>query len=128
MNDVAVHLRGTNLTISNQIWHAFICTRLMLVIRLNEVTKDRVKLLYCLSTGRSINIGKVIRFSIPRRRLCAIAGGFGHPCLITELCLESSVVISRHEERVSSKGSIYRTTISDFRGHGDEECSDKERR
>lgn len=41
-NGVAMHLRGIDITISNQVWHAVICAMLMLVTRLPEVTKDRV--------------------------------------------------------------------------------------
>lgn len=94
------------LTVSSQIWHAFLCARLMQVTRLSDVTKKRALLLYALASGFSVDVGKVIYHSIRHIHRGSTTSGLGHSSLITTLYQHARVEIGLEEEMDGPKSVL----------------------
>lgn len=119
---VPVRIKGMILTVSSQIWHAFLCARLMQVTRLSDVTKKRALLLYALASGFFVDVGKVIYHSIRCIHRGSTTSGLGQSSLITTLYQHARVEIGLEEKMDGPKSVLNRTSISGFRGHMDGEC------
>lgn len=83
---VLVRINRTSVSQANQVWHAFLCARLIPITHLSNVTKDSAIMLYALAMGFSIDVGKVIYYWIQHIHRASTIDGLGHPSLITELC------------------------------------------
>ena len=59
-NDKPVTLPSIRLTNEYKAWYYFFGARLMPVRHFSDFNKDRVVLLYCLVTGKSLDLGKLI--------------------------------------------------------------------
>ncbi|KAL3499893.1 hypothetical protein ACH5RR_038986 [Cinchona calisaya] len=82
-----------------QVWFEFICVRLLPVSHLSQITLELEKLLYCVPTRKSINVGQMIH-----NEICQLAttkqSRLSYPYLITALCLGAGVARNPVEERL----------------------------
>ncbi|CAK9314354.1 unnamed protein product [Citrullus colocynthis] len=113
-----IRFKSSNLTVSNQVWHNFICAKLLPVAHTNSVTKERAILLYAIATKRSVDVGKVIHKSICHIRKSGTAGGLGHSSLITALCKNAGVLWNENEELANPKAIMDKNLIMGLRGWG----------
>ncbi|XP_073034928.1 uncharacterized protein [Primulina eburnea] len=81
----------------NALWYLFLARRMMPVSHKSEVQKERAVVLYAISQGYPINVGKLINsqilISVNNRHI-----GLFFPCLISELCAMAGVVFRDDEE------------------------------
>ncbi|KGN46897.1 hypothetical protein Csa_020731 [Cucumis sativus] len=111
-----IRFKSSNLTVSNQVWHKFICAKLLPVAHTSSVTKERAILLYAIATKRSVDVGKVIQKSLCNIRKSGMTGGLGHSSLITALCRNEGVVWNEKEELVDPKPIMDKSFIMEIPG------------
>ena len=60
MTSLSHYLASIGLTKECKVWYYFLGARLMPVRHFSDSNKDRALLLYCVVTGKSLNLGKFI--------------------------------------------------------------------
>lgn len=55
-----IKFKTFDLSVTNRVWHSFICARLLLVAHTTDVTNEQAILLYVIATRKSIYVGTVI--------------------------------------------------------------------
>ena len=94
-----------------RVWYHWLRTRAIPTSHDTTVSQDRVLLLYCVMTGKSVNLGRLIYRALTT---CAFkeTGKLCFPSLITELCSRAEVPIGPYEETVKNSGIISWQTIN----------------
>jgi hypothetical protein len=98
-----------------RLWLHFVCGKLLPGDFKTDVSADRGLLLYCIITGKSIDVGKVIQHSISYSINPNTTGGLTHPSLITELCRKAGVPIAKTEETERPRSAVSATTLKKIR-------------
>ncbi|PIN02048.1 hypothetical protein CDL12_25440 [Handroanthus impetiginosus] len=93
-----------------KIWLWFIFARMLPTSHSGEVTADRTLLLYCIMTGKVIDIGKIISDSIIQSAN-STRDGLWFLSLITKLCTRAGVKWDKNEELIFSRNLIDNTTM-----------------
>ena len=86
-------------------WHYFVGARLMPVRHLSDVTKERAVLIYCLATGRSVDVGHFMSAQIEHCYKQQSMSLF-FPSLITALCVASGVQFEASEETLAPMAAL----------------------
>ena len=90
-------IKATCLSPYGRLWNRFVISTLMPSTQQMEVTTERLYLLYCICSGKSINVGRLIAESINYIARGATSGGHGHASLITSLCKDQGVPMNVNE-------------------------------
>ena len=59
-NGEACSVKASTLTKDAKIWYYFVGARFMPSLHLNDVTKDQAILIYCILSGKTINVGSIL--------------------------------------------------------------------
>ena len=96
-NGEAFLVKSSTLTKAAKIWYYFVGARFSLSSHLSNVTKDRAILIYCILSGKTIDIGSILHASMllsPR----GVSIGLYFPFFITALCGRAGVTWGPNEE------------------------------
>ena len=63
-NKEACSMKASTLTKDAKVWHYFMGARFMPSSHLSDVTKDRAILIYCILSGKTIDVGSILHASI----------------------------------------------------------------
>ncbi|KAL3825558.1 hypothetical protein ACJIZ3_021587 [Penstemon smallii] len=86
-------------------WFKFVISRFLPKIQISTVTMDRALLVYCIVTGKKINVGKVIYGSMEKvSKSNAVSLYF--PSLITDFCIRAGVPREENESVIYKKMMI----------------------
>ena len=89
-NDKLVTLPSIGLTKECKAWYYFVGARLMPVRHFSDINKDMAILLYCLVTGKSLDVGRFMLSHIVQYYKHQSMSLF-YPSLITALCVTAGV-------------------------------------
>lgn len=86
-------------------WHYFVGARLMPVRHMSDVTKERAVLIYCIVTGRSVDVGHFISAQIENCYKQQSMSLF-FPSVVTALCVASGVQFEAYEETLAPMAAL----------------------
>lgn len=112
----ALSFKTSELSVTNKVWHSFICAKLLPVTHISDVTRERAILVYTIVTGKSIDVGRLVGQSIRHCRRASTTGGLAHPSLITALCRQAGVVWGPHEELLNPRSVMDKSFILGLKG------------
>lgn len=103
---VIVHFSHMELNRNTKAWYYFLCAKLLPTTHVSDVIKDCALVLFAIVTGKSINVGTVIKDSILYAIQGSSIGGLSHPSLICGLCKETQVRWTADETLIQLKALI----------------------
>ena len=114
-DDKPITFKSIGLTRDCKGWHYFLGARLMPVRHFSDVNKDRAILLYCLMTGKSLDVGKFISSHIVQCYKHQSMSLF-FPSLITALCVAAGVQYGANEESLAPMAALTDQRIYGMKG------------
>ena len=87
-----------SLTPVAKVWYNFLCVKIKPSLHLSTIMKDRVILLYAMTTGLQFHIGSVIERGLIELTQGRCTGALLNPSLITRLCRLAEVQKLESEE------------------------------
>ncbi|XP_075500524.1 uncharacterized protein LOC142539131 [Primulina tabacum] len=103
---IPVTLKKSEMLRDPNTWASFILARILPSTHQTEITKDKAALVHAITTGQSIDLGKIIHGSILRTSTGLITTGLPCPHIITELCQHASVTWGPEEQVLKAKAPI----------------------
>ena len=94
-----------------KLWHIFIAHNLHSSYNISEVTKAKSICLYAIVKNIYFDVGKMIEEDILSNISARCTKTFGHPALITTLCLQHNVMVGSNEERIQPMLPLSETTL-----------------
>ena len=94
-----------------KLWHIFIAHNLHSSYNIFEVTKAKAICLYAIVKNIYFDVGKMIEENILSNISARCTKTFGHPTLITALCLQHKVMVGSNEERIQPMLPLSETTL-----------------
>ena len=94
-----LELKTTHMSKYAKTWAHFVSSNIMPSTHTHGLPISKAVLLYCIVTGRSVNVGKIIRAKMFDAAKCSTTGGLGFGGLITEMCETANVKTYDDEER-----------------------------
>ena len=94
-----------------KLWHIFIAHNLHSSYNISEVTKAKAICLYAIVKNIYFDVGKMIEEDILSNISARWIKTFGHPALITALCLQYKVMVGSNEERIQPMLPLSETTL-----------------
>ena len=104
-NREAISVKTSTLTKKAKIWHYFMGARFMPSSYLSDVTSDRAILIYCIITGKTIDVGSVMHSSI-LHSIKGVVVGLYFPSHVTTLCRKAGVIWSPNEKVIQPVHAI----------------------
>ena len=99
------------LTWMAKLWHIFTAHNLHSSCNIFEVTKVKAICLYAIVKNIYFDVGKMIEEDILSNISARCTKTFGHPALITALCLQHKVMVGSNEERIQPMLPLSETTL-----------------
>ena len=106
-----VNFPNSMLTWMEKLWHIFIAHNLHSSCNVSEVTKAKAICLYAIVKNIYFDVGKMIEEDILSNISARCTKSFGHPALITALCLQHKVMVGSNEERLQPMLPLSETTL-----------------
>ena len=94
-----------------KLWHVFIENNLHYSYNIYEVTKAKAICLYAIVKNIYFDVGKMIEEDILSNINARCTKTFGHPALITALCLQHKVMVGSNEDRIQPMLPLTETTL-----------------
>ena len=94
-----------------KLWHIFIAHNFHSSCNISEVTKAKAIFLYAIVKNIYFDVGKMIEEDILSNMSARCTKTFGHPALITALCLQHKVMVGSNEERIQPMLPLSETTL-----------------
>ena len=104
-DDRPITFKSIGLTKNCKALHYFLGARLMPVRHFSDINKDRAILLYCLMTGKSLDVGRFISSHIVQCYKHQSMSLF-FPSLITALCVAAGVQYGPNEESLAPMAAL----------------------
>ena len=95
-----VKFQNSMLTWMAKLWHIFIATNLHPSGNISKVTKAKSIRIYAIVNNIYFDVGRMIEEDILSNINARCKKTFGHPALITVLCLQHKVMVGSNEERI----------------------------
>ena len=114
-NGEACSVKSSTLTKDANIWHYFMGARFMSSSHLSDIIRDQAVLIYCILSGKSIDVGSIHHTSI----LHSVRGVYvGHyfPSLNTALCGKAGVIWGPSEEVIQHVHAIDKCMMVTVKG------------
>ena len=99
----------------SKIWYYFVGTRFMPSAHLSDVAQDRAILIYCILSGKTIDVGSILHAFI-LHNVKGVSVGLYFPSLITALCEKAGVSWGSSEEVVQPVHTIDTRIMLTFKG------------
>ena len=106
-----VKFQNSMLTWMEKLWHIFIANNLHPSGNISEVTKAKAICIYTIVKNIYFDVGKMIEEDILSNISAQCTKTFGHPALITALCLQHEVMVGSNEERIQPMLPLSETTL-----------------
>ncbi len=104
-DDRPVTFKSLGLTRECKAWYYFLGARLMPVRHFSDITKEKAVLLYCLVTGKSLDVGKFMSSHIVQCYKHQTMSLF-YPSLITALCVAAGVQFGAEDESLAPMAAL----------------------
>ncbi|KAJ8557151.1 hypothetical protein K7X08_002776 [Anisodus acutangulus] len=97
-----------------KVWLYFMSARLIASIHLSDIPVDRVKLVYAIMKGFSVDVDRFVKNSI--KWICRLntTAGLGHGSLITSLCVTYGVPESNNDVKGRVHNPLTRTIVNAY--------------
>ncbi|XP_073307405.1 uncharacterized protein [Primulina huaijiensis] len=103
---IPVTLKKSEMLRDPNSWASFILAKILPSTHQIEITKDKVALVHAITTGKSVDLGKIIHGSIMRTSKSLITTGLPCPHIVTELCHRAGVTWGSDEQILKPKAPI----------------------
>ena len=114
-DDKPITLLSIGLTKECKAWYYFLGAKLMPMRHFSDITKDRVVLLYCLVTEKSLDLGKFLSSHIMQCSKHHSMSLF-YLSLITALCVAAGVQYSPNEESLAPMAALTDNKVAAMKG------------
>ena len=114
-DDKPINLPSIGLTKECKAWYYFVGARLMPIQHFSDITKDKAIILYCLVTGKSLDVGRFISSHIVQCYKHQSMSLF-YPSLITALCVAAAVQYGANEESLAPMASLRDNKVYGMKG------------
>ncbi|XP_073023626.1 uncharacterized protein [Primulina eburnea] len=105
-DNVHLSLAKSDLREMAKYWYSFITARIKPTEHTTTVIKERAILIFCIMTGKTIDLGRLLQNSIYDYACGNSPSGLLHPSLITVLCQHVGVTWAPNEEVLKPKNPI----------------------